>query len=129
MSNKYDFSKQISDALLEYGDKVIGLVEDTIRITGNATIPQIIEKSPDNPQTSGKDYKSGWRFKMWEENSYYSGFTIHNVNRPTITHLLEKGHAKRSGNERVDAQPHIEKTEEWAADYFEKALKGQIERL
>lgn len=129
MSSKYDFSKEISNALLEYGDQIIQLAEDCIVSTGNVTIPKIMAESPDDPTTTSKDYKSGWRFKKWADSSYYTGFTIHNVTRPSITHLLENGHLTRDGKRRVDAVKHIEKTEEWAAEWFQKALKGRIERL
>lgn len=128
MTNKYDFSKQISEALLEYGDKVIRVVEDSVVMTGNATMPIVEAKSPGSSESEGK-YKKGWRFKLWSESSYYTGFTIHNVARPQITHLLEHGHLTRDGKTRVDKVEHIVPAEEWAANYLEKVLKGQIERL
>lgn len=67
----------------------------------------------DSPQRSG-EYKKGWKVTKLT----YS-YVVHNKNKPEITHLLEKGHLKRNGTDRVDGIPHIKKNEKHIADKFE----------
>lgn len=61
-------------------------------------------------RTGKKRYASGWR----DEKEYVGGFimkhTLHNVNEPTLTHLLENGHVVKNQfgtYDRARAIPHI----------------------
>lgn len=51
---------------------------------------------------------------------------IHNKTDYQLTHLLEKGHAKRNGG-RVNPEVHIRPNEERAVKEFESRIKGAIE--
>lgn len=73
-----------------------------------------------SPHRSGK-YATGWGLSKNKD-----VIVIHNKKKPGLTHLLEKGHAKRGGG-RVGPVKHIEPVEQWIIDEavkrFEKELK------
>ena len=50
---------------------------------------------------------------------------VYNKNEPHLTHLLERGHAKRNGG-RVAAKVHIEPAAAKAADNFEKTVREEL---
>ena len=56
------------------------------------------------------DYQKGWSVKPYTEGKN-RGFIVYNRDHYQLTHLLEKGHAKRNGG-RVRAIPHIRPVEE-----------------
>ena len=58
-----------------------------------------------SPKRTG-DYAKGWSYEVDEDvPGSYTGH-VYNKRKPGLTHLLEKGHAKRSGG-RVAGIPHI----------------------
>lgn len=73
----------------------------------------------DSPKKTGS-YKKGWRIKKDKISN-----KIHNKTDYQLTHLLEKGHAKRNGG-RVAPKIHIRPNEERAVKEFEKRIKGAI---
>jgi hypothetical protein len=71
-------------------------------------------KSLERPKKTGA-YRKGWRVKKKGKK-----FIVHNATDYQLTHLLEKGHAKRGGG-RVDPVIHIAPIEEEAvADFLAK---------
>lgn len=66
------------------------------------------------------DYKKGWRLKKVEK-----GYVAHNKTDYQLTHLLEKGHAKRGGG-RVEAKIHIDPAENRAVTSFLQEVKRVI---
>lgn len=74
----------------------------------------------DSPKKTG-DYQKGWRIKKDKKSN-----KIHNKTDYQLTHLLEKGHAKRNGG-RVNPEVHIRPNEERAVKEFESRIKGAIE--
>lgn len=76
-------------------------------------------------------YASGWR----DEKEYVGGsitkHTLHNVNEPTLTHLLENGHVVKNQfgtYDRARAIPHIEVTEKDTVNYFERNVIKELEK-
>ena len=71
-----------------------------------------------SPKKSG-DYAKGWAYKVTSpaEGSYHG--TVYNSTKYQLTHLLEKGHAKRGGG-RVAGIPHIEPAFEDACETMEE---------
>ena len=71
-----------------------------------------------SPRKTG-DYAKGWAYKVTStaEGSYHG--TVYNATTYQLTHLLEKGHAKRGGG-RVAGIPHIGPAFEHAAETMEE---------
>ena len=77
-----------------------------------------------SPHKSG-DYSKGWTVKKEVDRANKHIVTIHNRKKPGLTHLLEKGHAKRNGG-RVEGKPHISIAEEYAVREIESEIRRKI---
>jgi len=110
-----DLSKEISKALSEYTAEVTEGLEEAKEKVAKDTVKHL--RSLDHPKLTG-DYAKGWARKK-----VGTAEVIHNRTDYQLTHLLEKGHAKRDGD-RVPAIPHIGPAEEKAIEeYVSKAEK------
>ncbi len=92
----------IQDILSEYSKEVAEAVRleiDEIAVEG---AKEIAEKSP---KKSGH-YAGGWGVIKTQGFTTKYTATIANLSKPSLTHLLEKGHAKSNGG-RVEGKPHI----------------------
>ena len=67
--------------------------------------------------------KTGKYSKGWGQTKQKDSIIIHNKKRASLTHLLEKGHAKRNGG-RVAPIKHIEPVEE----FIKKEMVNRIEK-
>lgn len=110
--------EEISDEASEYGLKLI-----------KKRSPR--DKNRKSSRVGKGRYASGWR----DEKEYVGGFimkhTLHNVNEPTLTHLLENGHVVKNQfgtYDRARAIPHIERTEKDTADHFEQNVIRKLEK-
>ncbi len=72
-----------------------------------------------SPKLTG-DYAKGWRAKKTK-----NGYVVHNATNYQLTHLLEKGHAKRGGG-RVSGQPHIYPVEQDMISEYENRVERAI---
>lgn len=70
------------------------------------------------------NYASGWTSKF-EEGRLSAQGIIYNQKTPGLPHLLENGHAKRTGG-RVAGRSHIAPVEEKLVTEFMKAVEGEI---
>lgn len=77
-----------------------------------------------SPRKTG-GYASGWSVKATRSGNGKFSFTIHNKKKPSLTHLLEKGHQLRQGG-RVRAFPHIKKVEDWCNEEYERRIKERL---
>lgn len=110
--------EEVSDEASEYGLKLI-----------KKRSPR--DKNRKSSRVGKGRYASGWR----DEKEYVGGFimkhTLHNVNEPTLTHLLENGHVVKNQfgtYGRAEAIPHIERTEKDTADHFEQNVIRKLEK-
>src|SRR5699024_12777065 len=85
-------------------------------------LPIYIEASA--PRDTG-DYAKSWTMKTTKENSNALQVTVHSRNRYQLAHLLEYGHAKRSGG-RVAARPHIAAAEEAGIEQLEREIERSL---
>ena len=90
-------------------------LEDTKKELAGTAVKQLKSTSP---RRTGR-YASGWTKKK-------RGKTIIVHNRSyQLTHLLEKGHAKRGGG-RVAARVHIAPVEKWTQDQAEPIFRRKL---
>lgn len=113
-----DIGKEIAQLLQDYTDDVLKRIAkegDKIAKAGAAELRRT------SPVDTG-EYAAGWTKRRVDGTEY-----IYNAKKPTLTHLLERGHAKRGGG-RVAGIPHIKPVEEKVIEDFEKAVIEAIER-
>lgn len=107
---------EIIKCLSQYTEDVTEALEET---KGKLADEAVRKLKTTSPRKSGK-YARGWRSRKVGKK-----YIVHNT-RYQLTHLLEKGHAKRNGG-RVAAIPHIAPVEKEiqnkAIDEFKRILK------
>ncbi|MFN2746968.1 HK97 gp10 family phage protein [Bacillus sp. z60-18] len=111
-----DIAREIAQALKEFtGDVERGLEKEKERVAkeGAAKLKRT------SPKDTGK-YAKGWR-----EKKNGSARVVYNATKPQLTHLLEKGHAKRGGG-RVAGKEHIRPVEQEMIEEFEAATERII---
>lgn len=113
----------IMDGLLEYAELATDVMKDCVKKAGN-TVKK--ETQAGAPVRIGK-YKKSWAVKRQRETSNTLEVVVHSRNRYQLTHLLEKGHAKRGGG-RVRAVPHIAPAEEKGIRELEEGIKRGLSK-
>ena len=113
----------IMDTLEEYADLAAEDVKQAVKDAGDVVKDDIRSHAP---KDTG-DYAKSWAVKKVKETSNRLTVAVHSRNRYQLAHLLEFGHAKRSGG-RVAAEPHIASAEqkgiENLVEEIRKALEG-----
>ncbi len=94
-------------------------IEEAGEETAKNLAADLREKSP---KDTG-DYAKGWRYRKEAPGRY----RVYNKDKPQLTHLLEKGHAKRGGG-RVEAKVHIKPAEERHIPQLERRIEQILER-
>lgn len=113
----------IIEGLMEYAELAADVMKDCVKKAGN-TVKK--ETQAGAPEKSGR-YKKSWAVKRQRETSSTLEVVVHSRNRYQLTHLLEKGHAKRGGG-RVHAIPHIAPAEEKGIRELEEGIKRGLSR-
>ena len=111
-------SDEIMDALEEYKEMTEEVVQTAVDTVSKETKNIVQAGSP--VQTGG--YQKGWAVKKTSAKAGQVSITVYNRKKPGLTHLLEKGHAKRGGG-RVAGQPHIAPAEQYAVSELENKIK------
>ena len=111
-------SDEIMDALEEYREMTDEVVQTAVDTVSKETKKLVQAGSP--VQTGG--YQKGWAVKKTSAKAGQVSITVYNRKKPGLTHLLEKGHAKRGGV-RVAGQPHIAPAEQYAVSELENKIK------
>ena len=87
-----DLAATVEKTLSDYAEDVNDIVKQEIKDAGKEAAKELKEKSP---KRTGK-YAKGWRSTVQKEVAVGAEVVVHNkIYR--LTHLLEKGHAKRGG--------------------------------
>lgn len=109
----------IMKELLQYAEVTTENVkEGTKKVTKEA----VKELKATSPKQTG-DYAKSWKSKTKSENSHSINTVIYaGDGQYRLTHLLEKGHAKRDGG-RVEGQPHIAPVEKLCIDKLMEEIK------
>lgn len=116
-------AEAVMEGLLEYAELAADVMKDCVKKAGN-TVKK--ETQAGAPVRTGK-YKKSWAVKRQRETSNTMEVVVHSRNRYQLTHLLEKGHAKRGGG-RVRAIPHIAPAEEKGIRELEEGIKRGLSK-
>lgn len=101
-------------------------ITDEIKADVMATVKECVKEIKMKvPVNTGK-YKRGWKYKIEYESKTDIRVRIYNSAKPQITHLLEFGHASRSGG-RVSGIPHIAPAEKNAVKKLEKKARVTLQ--
>ena len=116
-----DLARAVNEAMSEYRD----LTEQALKSAVTEVAKETKDIAKENsPSLSGR-YKKGWATKKTTDTSGQISVTVYNRARPGLTHLLEKGHAKRGGG-RVSGVPHIAPAEEHAVSELETKIRREL---
>lgn len=114
-------SAAIAEELEKYAEVTGEEVKQIAKEVSADTVKEIKGSAPKRT----KKYSASWKSKKQYETSTKSGFVIYSKDHYRLTHLLEKGHAKRNGG-RVSAIPHLGPAEEKAVKEFEQRLRKEL---
>ncbi len=117
-----EFDRVVEDMLTEYVDSTSTNVKAAVKKVGDAVKEKIKSTAP---KDTGR-YAKSWDVKKTKETTNSMEVVVHSKTRYRLTHLLEKGHAKRGGG-RVRAIVHIAPAEkegfEMLVSEVEKGVK------
>lgn len=120
--NVDSLAREIQSTLKQYADDIKTVSLDAAESVAKDTVAELKETSPKRKTRKGGRYAKNWAY-----DTSVDGATIYNK-APTyrLTHLLEKGHAKRNGG-RVRAIPHISPAEEAAIKEYEDKIIKEVQ--
>lgn len=118
---------EIAKMMEEYAAEAAGDVKAEAKAVAKEAVKELKTTSPEGPGSKKGHYKDGWASKVESENAVSIGIRVYNRKKPGLTHLLEKGHAKRGGG-RVEGIQHIGPAEQSAVEEYEKRLKERLAR-
>ena len=121
MTSIDDMAVEIMKGLTEYADLADTEMKKAVKKTATSVKKEI---SANAPKKTGA-YAKSWSTKKTKENSHSLEMTVHSKNRYQLAHLLEKGHAKRSGG-RVAGKPHIAPAEENGIQLLENLIEEAL---
>lgn len=118
---------EVMKLMEEYAADISADMKTEAKTVAKEAVKELKQTSPEGRGSKKGHYKDGWTSKVESERAENIGIRIYNRKKPGLTHLLEKGHAKRGGG-RVEGIPHISTAEENAAVNYEKRLKERLSR-
>lgn len=118
---------EIAKLMEEYASDIAADMKAEAKTVAKEAVKELKQNSPKGPGSKKGHYKDGWSSKVERENAVSIDIKVYNKKKPGLTHLLEKGHAKRGGG-RVSGTPHISIVEQQAIENYEKRLKERLSR-
>ena len=116
-----EMAAAINEGLEEYADLSAQGVKSAVRKSAKAVKEQINSSAP---VRTGR-YAKSWAVKTTAESSQSLEQTVYSPSRYMLSHLLEKGHAKRGGG-RVAARVHIAPVEKQVQSMVEPVLRKKL---
>ena len=116
---------QMDDAIMAELEKYVDLASDDLKEAVKETAASVKKDIQANAPVDTGKYKKSWAVKNVHEDSESIDLVVYSKNRYQIAHLLEHGHAKRSGG-RVEAQPHIAAAEERGNETLVKTIEQKL---
>ena len=115
-----ELAGEITLAVQQYTEDVSAAIEREVDATAKEMVAELRITSP---KDTG-EYAKGWTSRKETKHGEYRRI-VHNKNKPSLVHLLEKGHAKKGGG-RVDGRSHLRPAYDRHAGKLEKAIKDII---
>lgn len=115
-----ELQNAINNVLDNYEMSVSDIVKEELAGVSKECV-KIVKKN--SPVKTGK-YKKGWKAKQVNTRLKQDRI-IYNESKPSLTHLLEHGHAKQSGG-RVEGTPHISIAEDLAVEQLPERVKKRL---
>lgn len=112
----------IEKILAEYGDELQENIDEITVKVGKAGVTALRNQSKQNFGGTGK-YEKGWRSEV-DKTRLGTTVTLYNQT-PGLPHLLEHGHAKRTGG-RVEGKPHIAPVESKLIKQYETEVLNNL---
>lgn len=103
----------------QYGEEVNDQLKSDLQYVGELTANEVSRMSP---RRTGK-YGPGWDYSFSARGGEFK-VVVHNTSKPSLTHLLEKGHMTRGGGHWVSGRKHIEPAYERGSNELEKRLRN-----
>lgn len=124
--------KSTVDTLAVDVEKILEEYQGDVELLNKEAIKAIAQKGKQALQNSSRStfggtgaYAAGWAVKVEDQNRAFAKATLYNAKLPSLPHLLENGHAKRSGG-RVSGRAHIKPVEEELIKAFEEELEKKL---
>lgn len=116
-----DLASTMKKLLKEYGSEVNEVCREVAQGVGKDTTKMLRSTSP---VKTGK-YAKGWTLKPMRVSAMITEYVVYNKAKPSLTHLLEKGHGGKSV---AGARPHIQPAEEFAITELENRIREELEQ-
>ncbi len=113
---------QLSSEIMSALDEYKKVTDEVVKTAVNSVAKETKARAQAGSPVKSGGYQKGWAVKKTSEKTGQVTITVYNRTKPGLTHLLEKGHAKRGGG-RVAGKPHIAPAEEYAVSELEAAIK------
>ncbi|MDL2250770.1 HK97 gp10 family phage protein [Lachnospiraceae bacterium OttesenSCG-928-J05] len=120
--NVDQLASEIAKGLTEYSDEVTEIIKEGVEKISKEAAQELKASSP---KKTGS-YAKGWTTKTAFENKRSKRKSVYNKTDYQLTHLLEKGHAKRNGG-RTAPIVHIAKVEKKMIRDFENYVSKELE--
>lgn len=115
--------EEIAEMMQAYASEVTEKMKDAAKAAGRRAVKELKQTAPEG-YGEPEHYKDGWASVVETNGFSQMSVRIYNQKKYRLTHLLEKGHAKRGGG-RVNGIAHIAPVEKKAiADFEERLGKG-----
>lgn len=125
-----DLASAVNDVLEEYGREVEATVAKVIPDVAKETVSKLNVDSPVRKGEGGGEYASGWTETQTESALGKVTVNVYNEKKPTLTHLLEYGHALVRGGRTVGnvrARKHIQSRSDYAEEQLMKKVEGELQ--
>lgn len=93
MATTLDLRATINDILEEYGEEAREAIVEASKATAKSVVKDLRKAGTFN---GGEEFRKGWTYST-DETRMGAQTTVYNKTKPGLAHLLEYGHALRTG--------------------------------
>lgn len=113
----------MADAIMRELEEYANVTTENVKEGTKKVAKKAVEELKENSPKKTGDYAKSWKSKITSETNHSIKSTIYaGDGQYRLTHLLEKGYAKRGGG-RVEGTPHIAPVEKMCRDQLMEEMK------